>query len=620
MNTSTRIVFNATLILILAAIVGMPQIGATPGRAPDARFEDVMNGAGLQDITDTQVISTPTRFPEIAAGPGNFVYLLEAYEIAGFGVNRLYSYELSSGQFSEIHTFTENVGQLDMSLARGADDLIYIGFGNGLYAYDPDGGSLDTLETLAEPVHKLAAGPSGLIYGIAGTRLFSYNPATSTLSDLGLINSQMEWARTALTVGDDGTVYGGYTANDEGHLFVYTAAGGITDKGQVLGQQSVNALTTDQNGLVYGGTNTFDGSVGRLFTYDPVHDSFADLAGSYGGVYALIRGRDNRIYGTVRKNGWEAYLFAYDPANDTLEETGRITDGTAHVSNLAWASDGRVYGTQTEESYSLVKHTPSTWTTAAVSGQVTGSNDGPIAGVAISAGAAHTTTTNSSGNYVLDDLPPGTYTISPTLTGYTFRPATHTVTLPPDATGQDFIMLAEAVSVTLPMSGTANLPETVVYTNTEGLTTTVDFPAGAVTETTTIVITPTLPPASPLLRRGDRAFLWGEADSVFAGHAFEIAAFRNDAPLPDLVFNEQVTITVRYSGQDVRLVSDESQLTLGWWANSTWADACDSCEPPSSYLRDLTGRALGVPVCRLGLFSLYGPTERVYLPLIVRGE
>jgi hypothetical protein len=55
----------------------------------------------------------------------------------------------------------------------------------------------------------------------------------------------------------------------------------------------------------------------------------------------------------------------------------------------------------------------------------------------------------------------------------------------PDAAGQDFVILPGPVSTTLLLSGTANLPAVLSYADTQGLTTTVDFPAGAVTETTT---------------------------------------------------------------------------------------------------------------------------------------
>jgi hypothetical protein len=61
-----------------------------------------------------------------------------------------------------------------------------------------------------------------------------------------------------------------------------------------------------------------------------------------------------------------------------------------------------------------------------------------IANVLISAGDLLTTTTDLDGNYALRAYD-GTYTLTPTLEGYSFEPATRTVDVPPDATGQHFV-------------------------------------------------------------------------------------------------------------------------------------------------------------------------------------
>jgi PKD repeat protein len=68
---------------------------------------------------------------------------------------------------------------------------------------------------------------------------------------------------------------------------------------------------------------------------------------------------------------------------------------------------------------------PSTWS---VSGTVTTGTGVGIAGVTISTGAA-STTTNSSGAYTLGSLANGTYTLAPSLAGYTFSPSSSSVTI-----------------------------------------------------------------------------------------------------------------------------------------------------------------------------------------------
>ncbi len=78
-----------------------------------------------------------------------------------------------------------------------------------------------------------------------------------------------------------------------------------------------------------------------------------------------------------------------------------------------------------------------------ISGQVTDASE-PLSGVIISEVGGRSATTNSDGNYILRGLASGTYNIAPSKSGYTFSPPSRTVTVPPDATGQDFVV--ESVS------------------------------------------------------------------------------------------------------------------------------------------------------------------------------
>jgi arylsulfatase A-like enzyme len=76
--------------------------------------------------------------------------------------------------------------------------------------------------------------------------------------------------------------------------------------------------------------------------------------------------------------------------------------------------------------------------TYTVTGLVTRSGGGALSGVTISDGVGHTAITGSTGRYTLRGLPPGTYTVTPAKTGYTFTPARRTLTVPPNATRQNF--------------------------------------------------------------------------------------------------------------------------------------------------------------------------------------
>jgi len=92
------------------------------------------------------------------------------------------------------------------------------------------------------------------------------------------------------------------------------------------------------------------------------------------------------------------------------------------------------------------------------------------------------------------------------------------------------------------------------------------------------------------------------------------------ALLPELAFSAPVAVTIHYSEENVRAAADESQLVLSWWTGSEWQDAAQTCEPASSYIRDVANKTLSVSICRGGRFALFGPMNQVYLPVVMRGN
>jgi hypothetical protein len=69
---------------------------------------------------------------------------------------------------------------------------------------------------------------------------------------------------------------------------------------------------------------------------------------------------------------------------------------------------------------------------------VTDSQSNPIPEVTLSANGVQTATTDSAGRYLFTELATGTYILTPTKESYRFAPVSRTVSLPPEATGQDF--------------------------------------------------------------------------------------------------------------------------------------------------------------------------------------
>jgi hypothetical protein len=76
--------------------------------------------------------------------------------------------------------------------------------------------------------------------------------------------------------------------------------------------------------------------------------------------------------------------------------------------------------------------------TSTISGQITQAGGAPLAGVLVSAGPGHSTTTGTDGTYTISGLAAGTYTVTPNKTGVTFSPATRQVSLPPNTSSVNF--------------------------------------------------------------------------------------------------------------------------------------------------------------------------------------
>jgi hypothetical protein len=150
---------------------------------------------------------------------------------------------------------------------------------------------------------------------------------------------------------------------------------------------------------------------------------------------------------------------------------------------------------------------------------------------------------------------------------------------------------------------------TLAYTDPRGMTTTVEIPTDAVTQTTVIVFVPVFSPTVPI-----------SPSLLFANHAFHMSAYRGGL-LPGFAFAKPVTITIHYSGQDVGGI-DEDSLRLYYWTGSAWEDAVSTCTPASDYTRDPAQNMLSVPICHLSMWGMQGlPIQlgfHVYLPIVLR--
>jgi len=85
-------------------------------------------------------------------------------------------------------------------------------------------------------------------------------------------------------------------------------------------------------------------------------------------------------------------------------------------------------------------------------------------------------------------------------------------------------------------------------------------------------------------------------------------------------FNAPVTITIHYTDADTQLISDINQLALWKKQGDDWQDAAQTCEPASTYERNIDTQTITVAICQTGRFALFGPTNNLFLPLMTSRE
>ena len=99
-----------------------------------------------------------------------------------------------------------------------------------------------------------------------------------------------------------------------------------------------------------------------------------------------------------------------------------------------------------------------------ITGTVVDTGGQPILGVRVSAGGTYQGTTDTGGRYTITDLAPGAYTLTPSRSGYFFSPGTRTVTIPPSASGQDFVGLHIVKESAIPPWQAVSYGDAVTYT------------------------------------------------------------------------------------------------------------------------------------------------------------
>ncbi len=145
---------------------------------------------------------------------------------------------------------------------------------------------------------------------------------------------------------------------------------------------------------------------------------------------------------------------------------------------------------------------------------------------------------------------------------------------------------------------------TINFPDESDVTTTLQIPPGAVSQTTTIVYTPASSSTNST-----------PANFTFAGRAFSLDAYQNEMLISPFTFTLPATITLHYTDTDVAGL-DENVLYLEYWNGTTWEDA--AC---GAYDRHPDENWLSVPICHLSEFALFeieAEGDFIYLPIVIR--
>lgn len=235
------------------------------------------------------------------------------------------------------------------------------------------------------------------------------------------------------------------------------------------------------------------------------------------------------------------------------------------------------------------------FTGLSLSGTIADTTGKGVGGIQLSLSNGQTTQSNAAGDFYVGRLTRGSYTVTPTLAGFTITPISRTMTLP---TLEPFDFQVSAAAIETPLTPTA--PTSMTFDYFQGWKVTLAVPMGAVTATTR-------------LRIQTLTDLSGGSQRV-VGMPFALEAQQGATQLDRL--NVPITITLQYDDQQVQSVSDEATLGLYRWNGTGW-QGVTGCGA-GAVIRDMAANRLTTTLCAMGNYAFLGASQRVFLPQIVR--
>lgn len=248
---------------------------------------------------------------------------------------------------------------------------------------------------------------SGNTAGTDGGGIANFFSSTVNLNNVTVTNNTSD--KDSNGTGDGGGLFqSGGTANLEN-----TLVGGNADTG---------GPSPDCSGTLNSqGYNLIQNTTGCTIN--------GDITGNITGVSPNL--------GPLQDNGGPTFTHALLPGSPVIDAGNPAAPGSG--GNACEATDQRGVA-RPQGAWCDMGAYEATPTTYTASGRVIDNSSTPLAGVTVGAGAGGSlsATTNASGYYTITGLIAGTYTLTPTKSGYTFSPPPRMVGVPPNATGQNF--------------------------------------------------------------------------------------------------------------------------------------------------------------------------------------
>jgi len=409
--------------------------------------------------------------PALATAPNNDAKKMEKYSSSNSDVSN------SALVASWTVNYTSPVGQIK-ALAVYNGKLYAGGFSGQsnahLFVYDGNtwsdlnfspgvGASLDMIEALQVHNNRLYIGTRVYVGSAYYSRVYYYD-GTTFAQDFSTAGTGGCSGIEDLAIHND-ILYAANGACGKGEVFQrigdnnWSSVGGL-----ITPSREASRSLASYKGSLYTGTGT-SGSQAKVWRWNgSLWELNANIASLFGinqdGIWSLAANNDFLYAGTAGPNG-TSVIPVYDGISWTASIPVAGNTRLSVINNQIWAGagDGKIFWNNGSwQEYGIVSNvydfaeyegyiyaagsTGRIYRTESpyysITGKITDAIGTAIPNVLVSDGTEHTVTTDSSGNYTLSGLVAGTYTITPSKSGYTFSPASRAVTVPPDSTGQDF--------------------------------------------------------------------------------------------------------------------------------------------------------------------------------------